>query len=283
MSIGVTTNIGRVNQGDTAELYAGLRQLNEIPVNPEEIASVSYTIQLPNGSIMTPQYGEIDDWGQGFLRFTNTQELGEYRAVATFSLVTGEVRSVVLNFFVEDPFVINSNPVQMVVDQVWLRIEDAFDSVLGGPWLKDKTVNNFDQTKIADFVPEALLDINVQMPMTNAIITDFTQLMSDGSLNPDLPILTKGVLLRTTMHLIRSYIEQPIPAGAQVVYENRTQYSNSWRQYYALEYQEYISMVRLWKRQFLHLGHSKLLVSSKAGRVWPGAAYRTQNVGRFGY
>jgi hypothetical protein len=284
MSIAVSNYIGQINQGDTAELCAGLRQVNELPVDPNDIVTVSYTVQLPDGS-STTQYGSINDLGQGFLRFGNTQEVGPYKAVATFTLTSGEIRSSILNFTVTDPFaIVGESPSQTVVDQVWLRIEDCFDSLYGGPWLRDKTRGHFDQTKIAAFIPEAILDFNVQMPPTDAVIADFTTPNQDGSPNPILPILVKGLLVRTVMHLIRSYIEQPVPAGAQVVYEDRTRYSQTWKAYYDAEYQEYIQMVRLYKRQLLQLGHSRLLVASKAAnRGAFGTSYGTRNISRIGY
>jgi hypothetical protein len=280
MSLGVRYNIGTVNVGDTAELYAAVR-VNEVPVGANDIASVSFTVQLPNDQTVGPVEGEVQEDGQGYYQWTETEEPGEYYAQAQFTLVTGEKRSVMVNFAVLDPFDVTPlTPMEIVVDEVWFRLEDCFDSIEGGPWLRDITLAHFDKLKIARFIPETLLDINVQMPPTTAVITDFTTPQANGEPNALLPILAKGVLCKTIMHLVRSYSEQPVPQGGQIVYEDRTRYKDNWMAVYKSEHEDYITMVRLWKRGFLHLGHSALLVSSKAGRLFPYGTMRSRNVGR---
>lgn len=280
MSLGVRYNIGTVNAGDTAELYAALR-VSETPVYASDIASVSFTIQLPDNTIVGPEDGEVQEDGQGYYQWTETEQVGEYLGQAQFTLTTGEVRSVMVNFAVIDPFdTTPPSPSEIVIDEVWFRLEDCFDSIEGGPWLRDITLAHFDRSKIARYIPETLLDINVQMPRTTAVIQDFTTPEQNGEPNVILPILAKGVLCRVIMHLIRSYVEQPVPQGGQVVYEDRTRYKDAWKAVYDSEHEDYITMVRLWKRGFLNLGHSALLVSSKAGRLYYGGISRTRNVGR---
>lgn len=280
MSLGVRFNIGSVNIGDTAELKAALR-VNDVPVPAEDIASVIFTIQKPGSGLAGPFDGEVEEDGQGYYQWTETEEIGEYLAQAQFLLLTGEKRSVMVNFTVEDPFDMTPlTPEELVVDSVWFRLEDAFDSTEGGPWLRDVTLAHFDRNKIGKFIPEVLLDINVQMPPSNVTLSEFTTPNSDGSPNELLPLLAKGVLCKTIQHLIRSYVEQPVPQGAQIVYEDRTRYKDSWTAVYTAEHEDYIAMVRLWKRTMLNLGHSALLVSSKAGRLYYGNILRSRNISR---
>ena len=118
------------------------------------------------------------------------------------------------------------------------------------------------------------------MPPTNYDVAYFTTPSANGETNPLMPLLSKGVLCKTLLHLVRSYIEQPVPQGAQVTYEERAQYSKAWMSVYSTEREDWISMVRLWKRQGLLLGHSALLIGSKAGRLFYNGTWRTQNVGR---
>lgn len=278
--LGVRYNIGSVNVGDTAELYAALR-VNEVPVPAVDITSVAFTVQLPDDMIVGPTEGEVKEDGQGYYQWTETEEPGEYLGQAQFTLTTGEIRSVMVNFTVVDPFDVTPlTPMEIVIDEVWFRLEDCFDSIDGGPWLRDITLAHFDKTKIARFIPETLLDINIQMPPTTAVLSDFTTPQQNGEPNPVLPIIAKGVLCKTIMHLIRSYTEQPVPQGGQLVYEDRTRYKDSWTAVYKSEHEDYITMVRLWKRGFLNLGHSALLVSSKAGRLFPFGNMRSRNIGR---
>jgi hypothetical protein len=155
-----------------------------------------------------------------------------------------------------------------------------YDSVEGGPILRDYTLSHFDVKKIERFIPEALLDINVQMPPTQYSISYFARPLGNGEINPLMPLLSKGVMCKVLLHMIRSYIEQPVPQGAQIAYEDRTRYAQAWQTAYATEREDWISMVRLYKRQELRLGHSALLVASKAGRLLGSGALRTQNIQR---
>lgn len=225
--------------------------------------------------------GEVEENGEGYLQWTKTEESGEYLVQAQFTLVTQEVKSVMVNFAVLDPFnVPPPTEAQLVAEEVWLRFEDMFDSVEGGPILRDYTLSHFDVRKIERFIPEALLDINVQMPPTQYSISYFARPLGNGEVNPLMPLLSKGVMCKVLLHMVRSYIEQPVPQGAQIAYEDRTRYAQAWQSSYTIEREDWISMVRLYKRQELNLGHSALLVGSKAGRLFFNGTWRTQNVGR---
>jgi hypothetical protein len=269
MTLGVRNYIGQVNMTDTAELAAYLR-INEQPVTADQILTVTFIVQMPDDTSSTV-LGTIQPDGSGFYRWTNTTETGEYLVQAQFTLGSGEVRSVMTNFTVVDPF----NPpapdeTDLIVEQVQLRLEDIFDSIGGGPWLTDETMAQFDYQKIADFIPEALLDINVEMPPTNFTIDYFTMGMNNEGVitpNANMPLLVKGVLVLMIRHLARSYIEQPTLQNSQVLWEDRTQYAQKWQQQYQIEYQDYIQKLRLWKRTMYQFGSSALLVFNKAGRM----------------
>jgi hypothetical protein len=163
-----------------------------------------------------PFQGEVLEDGRAYYRWSETEETGEYAALAQFTFSGGELTSagqkfsVLVNFSVEDP--LNRKPKnadEEIVEAVWARLEDSFDSVYGGPWLREETQNKFGKNKILAFIPEALTEINVQMPLTNLGVMDFTS-------EEIQPILVKGVLCRVIMHLYRSYVEQPIPQNSQV-------------------------------------------------------------------
>lgn len=279
MSTAVTKPLGQITQGDTAELIAYLR-VNEQPVTQDQILSVTFTVQYPDGTTSV-KTGQVNPDGAGFYRWTDTSSVGEYIVQVQFSLVSGELRSVVQTFTVVDPF----NPTMptltdLVVDAVQLRLEDCFDSTVGGPWLREKTMGHFDYSKVAAFIPEALADINLQMPPTHLTLSDFAQWATIPGDNPNMPILIKGVLCLTIKHLMRAYVEQYIPQGGQMVWADRTRYTQAWQAIYQVEHQEFIEAVRLWKRTFLHLGHSALLTSSKAGRLYPYGSQRSRGISR---
>jgi hypothetical protein len=281
MSIGaVRYDLGQINKGDTAELKAALRVADGV-VEADEIASVTFTVQRPNGIIEEPVEGRIEPNGEGYFQWLETEEEGKYLAQAQFLLTTGEIRSCMVNFTVEDPFRIENKLEEILAEEVWFRLEDCFEAIEGGPWLRDETLANFDQSKIRRFIGEVLLDINVQEPKTRASIGEFVS--TAATPNPNLPLLAKGVLCKTIQHMIRSYAEVAVPVGGQVVYEERANYWQRWSTIYKSEHEDYYTMVRLWKRGFLGYGKSALLVSSKAGRLFYGSVQRTRNAGRGGY
>jgi hypothetical protein len=285
VSLGIPKDLGVINVGDTAELRPTL-EIDGLPVAPANIDAVTFSVRTPDGVVQPPIEGAIETDGSGFLRWTSTSQSGMYLVRAQFALGSGERRSVYLNFQVEDPFDPTPlTPDQVIADRVWLKLEDAFDSESGGPWLRDMTLRYFDKRKIPEFISDALTEINLAPPMTQATIIDFTmapniEVTETTSISQvtdtDQSVLVQGVLLAVIRHLMRSYVEQPAPQGAQVVYEDRRDYLQRWQLIYEMEKERYERWLALWKRQFLNLGHSALLTSSKAGRLMqPGM--RTRN------
>lgn len=278
MSLGFDRNANVVNLTDTAEVYATLFDESDIAITEDNLIEVNFTIQKPD--LTTDQSpGEILDTGRGFLRYEDTDLVGDYLAIAQFTLDSGEIRSVRCDFEVIDPF----NPpvptsAMILTEKVWDKIEDCFDSEIGGPWLRDMTMNYFSKDKVINFVDEGLMDINLYHPPTDLSIADFMTQRADGTY-PTLPLAVEATFLAVVRHLMRSYVEQPTPTGAQIVYEDRLQYLQRWGTIYQTEYTLFDHWAKLFKRQFLGLGQTKLLVSSKAGRLTP-APMRTRFVGR---
>jgi hypothetical protein len=279
MPLGYDSEQRVVNAGDTAPLYAFLYDDRDQPVSSDDLVAVEYTIEKPDGSRIEGEPGEVQDDGTGFLLFTDTDQQGEYRVVAKFIFVNGEVRSTRTDFQVADPF---NPPIptdeQLVADKVWNKIEDCFDSEDGGPWMRDMTLQVFTPNRIPDFIDEAVFDINITNPPTEITIGAFTIPDPDGHYH-DLPLIVQGTFLAVVRHLMRSYTEQPLPQGGQVTYEDRRDYLQRWGTIYQIEAQLYDHWVKMWKRKFFLFGQSKILVASKAGRLLP-APLRSRNIGR---
>lgn len=264
---------------DTAEVKVALyKEDHDTAYTEDELLSVQFTIQKPDRT-QTTIAGEIDEDGVGILRYTDTTTKGEYLIRAQFTTVDGELKSVRTNFDVEDPFDERTLAAEVIGDAVWLKLEDLFDSEEGGPWLRDMSLRYFNKTKISQFVEDSLVEINLAPPDTNVTLDLFTFLGPNGEPNPSLPIIVQGTLLSTIRHLMRSYVEQPVPTGAPVVYEERRDYLDRWQRIYVIELERWVRWVALWKRQFLNYGHGSLLVGSKAGRMI-GAPMRTRMAGR---
>jgi len=267
-----------ISVGDTAEIYATIYK-DEIPVSVDDLVNVRFTIQAPDRSQSTVP-GDLLDTGEGFVRWMDTTNPGQYRWVAQFAYTSGEIQSTTGSFAVVDPLnPPEPTPTDVLIDSVWNKLEDCFDSEEGGPWLRDMTLSYFDKRKIPQFFGDALLDINVAPPETGVTLGQFTAIMPDGTPDPSMPLLTQGILLAIIRHLMRSYVEQPTPTGAQVVYEDRRDYLQRWQTIYQIELERYNRWLALWKRSMIGLGHGKLLLGAKAGRLLP-APLRTRNIGR---
>jgi hypothetical protein len=203
--------------------------------------------------------------------------------LATFTTTDGSVKSTRIDFGVIDPFDLSEpTGMDLLIDTVWTLLEDCFDSEEGGPYLRDQTMSFFNKQKIQFFVPFGLIEINVTQPPTHLTLNDFTTPPAPGQQNEALPILAYGTLLHVIRHLMRAYVEQPTPQGAQVVYDDRRDYLQRWQLILSELEPDFNRLTILWKRQFLNLGKSALLVHSKAGRLY-GPSMRLRNVGRGWY
>lgn len=265
-----------ISLNDTAPLRAFLFDRLDQPVKAEELVSVTFTIERPD-KVQDTIVGVIEDDGAGTGNYNNTDLIGEYTVIATFMTVDAVQKSVRTDFEVIDPFhpPVPTNS-QLLAALVWRRLEDLFDAEDEGPWLRDMTLNYFSKDKMPEFVNDALFEINNANPPTDVVLDGF---FHDGQETTDSPLLVQAVYMAVLRHLIRSYTEQPNPQGAPFGYLDRRDYAQRWMEVYQLEEQVFKRWLALWKRKFLQLGHSKVLVSTKAGRLLPGAL-RTRNVGR---
>lgn len=282
MSLGYERELKLVNLGDTAHLVATLYDDNDDPFSAKDLTSVEFIIQAPDGTKVT-KTGSIEPDGTGVLLYNETTQLGHYTVVASFKTVEVGTKSVHSNFETVDPFA-EAEPSQSwyAANDAWEKFEDLFDSEEGGPWLRDMTLAVFNKEKMERFIDDALLDINVQNPTTSATLDEFIKPKTEITpveATASLPVLTQGMTLQIIRHLMRSYVEQPAPTGAQIAWHDRRDYLQRWKEVYVVEQEQYKRILALWKRQFLGLGTTASLVSTKAGRLLP-APMRTRNVGR---
>lgn len=144
-----------------------------------------------------------------------------------------------------------------VVESVWLRVADQFDSPMGGPHLQVYMQSHFGRNRIAQLMEIALGRLNV--------IAQPVQSYSVGS--PKFPLEKWGALLsqalwvETIKHLRRSYMEQPTPTGVNVARLDRSQYMNAWGQLLAEEQADLRSMLDNFKMQHMNLGGGSLKVA----------------------
>jgi len=279
MSLGYDREKNLVSLNDTAELSVGIYDSNDEQITTN-VLGVNFTIQKPDKTKVGPVIGTVENDGTGTLRWNGTDEVGQYLVVAAFTTLQGR-QSARSDFEVADPFDDASpSPSWVIADAAWRKLEDCFDAEDEGPWLRDMTLNYFNKDKMEAFISEALFDINVQHPPTDLGEGAFVhQRGAETYATADLPLISQAVFMAVLRHLMRSYAEQPNPVGAQIAWHDRRDYLQRWQTVYAIEQEQYRRILALFKRRFLGLGQSRLLVSAKAGRLIP-APMRTRNVGR---
>jgi len=185
---------------------------------------------------------------------------GVYKARAKFILSDGSQRSQFLTFEVIDPLEVSVLDIDKTVDLTWLMFEDCFDSDLGGPYLRDATLANFDKRKIASLSDMALMSINLKPPVQNFTVDSFPYDSSRA-------LFAKALLIESIKHLMRSYTEQPAVVGAgQISYFDRRDYLQRWQTLYQIEIEEFKHWLALFKRGYYNFGEGSLLIDLKSGR-----------------
>jgi hypothetical protein len=156
-----------------------------------------------------------------------------------------------------------------VIRQVAQMFEDLYDSVEGGPHLKEEFQTHFGTERIAQMMELAMNRINItSQPYTNYNIGAGT-----GPRFPEsgYSLLVMGTYLEVVRHLIRSYTEMPTMQGSPgVAFYDRSNYVSRWRDILNDESEDYKAAVRSFKRSLMGLGGGALIV---AGGIYGSAAY----------
>ena len=173
---------------------------------------------------------------------------------------TGVEKSTTVQFEAVDPLErTGTTPMGLTLDFAWMRLEDLFDAELGGPHMRDRTLRYFNKEKLAKFAPEALYSIN----FTYQPDTGYTE--ENFPYEPHSPLLAQGLLLSGIRHLMRSYVEQPLPVGSNVTYFDRRDYLQRWKSVYDVEEKLWLSWIDLFKKDLMGFGSTSILLGGYAG------------------
>lgn len=256
----------RVYKGDSAIIEANL--FDEDGVNFLPASTVSWKIRKPNAEIAQGGPDPVSE-STAVIAFSETNLPGSYHAQVTFDLSDTTKRSTVLSFEVIDPLETTTHDpaqsgtdvddIEVTVDRAWMKLEDLFDSDLGGPHLRDRTLAIFDREKMKRLLPDAFYNINnYYQPATGYDETTFPY-TGHG------PLLSQALLVESIMHLMRSYVEQPAPVGAGTpTYFDRRDYLNRWGLILQGETRKLEMWLDLFKRGEMGFGQSSLLVGGYA-------------------
>lgn len=189
-------------------------------------------------------------------------QVGIYTGRVQFTLPTGESRSVPQSFEALDPLptLPATNTLDWAVDRAWMKLEDLWDSELGGPWVADKTKRYFNKDKIRQFLPDALYMINnAFIPITSFDDTNFP--------TDHMPLLSQGLLIESIYQLIRSYVEQATPAGSNISWFDRRDYMQRWQSVLQTEEQKFYRYLDLFHQAYLGFGSTSLLIGGYSSPI----------------
>lgn len=150
-----------------------------------------------------------------------------------------------------------SDSYKVLVERVWQRFADLFDSPYGGPHLQVYFQARFNRGRMAQLLDLAMGELNTaaQPWSTYSLAADNFPLDQWGAL------LEKALYIEAIKHLIRSYTEQPATEGVPTARQERTDYINRWRAVLADELPGYRTQLDVFKIAQMGLGRASVLVS----------------------
>lgn len=157
-----------------------------------------------------------------------------------------------------------------VVEQVWVRFSDLFDSTLGGPHLQEYAQTHFGRGRVAQLLRQGMGRLNaIAQPHGS-----FTVEANDFPFAKWSPLLEQATYVEVVKHLVRSYVEQPeVVLGTSVSRLDRRDYMSRWQIILDMESQDLKEMISGFKMDYMGLGNVSVLVSGGAyGNFGPTAA-----------
>jgi hypothetical protein len=148
-----------------------------------------------------------------------------------------------------------------VVEAVWMRFADLFDSPGGGPNLMVYFQSRFGRGRIAQLLGVALNRLNiVAQPHTTYTLTG----PPDGNEFPLAKwggLLDQATYIEVLKHLIRSYTEQPEAPGVNIARLDRRDYAQRWQTVLEAEERDYRDMLDNFKIAHMGFSRPRVLVS----------------------
>lgn len=150
---------------------------------------------------------------------------------------------------------------KQVVERVWFRFADLFDSPGGGPNLETYFQSHWSRGRMAQL-------LGVAVGRLNTMAQPYMTFTVDGRNGSKFPLHQWGSLLETALyieavkHLVRSYVEQPEFQGTgSVARVDRRDYMSRWQSILDTEENMFVGQLDSFKISMMGLGRPKVLVS----------------------
>jgi hypothetical protein len=143
-----------------------------------------------------------------------------------------------------------------IVDSVWLRFSDLFDSPYGGPHLQVYYQTRWSRGRIAKLLPIAVGKLNnAAQPQTTYAVNGQFPFTSWG------PLVDEALYIEAIKDLIRSYTEQPTADNVSLARQDRRDYTSRWQAVLELEMKDFEGMFEVFKIRHMGFGRPAVLVS----------------------
>lgn len=154
---------------------------------------------------------------------------------------------------------------QDIIEQVWVKFSDLFDSPYGGPNLQVYAQTHFGRNRLAQLLPQALNRLNsASSPHVSHVLGGITFPFDEWG-----GLLAQSLYIEAVIHLIRSYVEQPEAVlGTAVSRLDRRDYMNRWETVLNLEQQRFDLDLSRYRKANMGLGNISVLVAGGAYGNW---------------
>lgn len=209
------------------------------------------------------------------LTTVDTQTMGNYELQFTYT-VNGDDEIAVYDIEIgpyAPTYVALDDNWRSVIDGIWWKFADLYDSPYGGPNLQVYVQTHFGRERVAQMLSSALQTLNT----ATAGNTNYAVNGTDFPFSQWLGLLQDSLYMEVLAHLVRSYVEQPeVILGTAISRVDRRDYMQRWQEVLQSEQTQFDKDLGRWRMANLGLDRVHVLVAGGAYGKWgPTAAMGT--------